>query len=169
MSNTFDLRKFLKDNKLTPSTKRLLSESYFDNYVAATGVENKVEIEGQKVEVRSIKARLSNDGYTGAIATYAQFENGKPLNAVELESLTDDYQELIQDKAQGMIREFRDYFGEEKIFDNIEDAKKEAQRISLEDNTAQHVEETEQSLYKLSDDYDKDHTVYSFENGRPLY
>lgn len=53
---------------------------------------------------------------------------------------------------------------------SLEDAKAEALKTSKEEGVVQHVEETEEGSgkYRVSDFYDSDLTVVSYENGRPL-
>jgi hypothetical protein len=53
---------------------------------------------------------------------------------------------------------------------SLEDAKAEAKRISREEGVVQHVEETEEGSgkYRLSDWYDSDLTVASYEDGMSL-
>jgi hypothetical protein len=52
--------------------------------------------------------------------------------------------------------------------DNFEQVKKEAQRISKEEGVAQHVNQVSDNVFKVSDWYDTNNTVVSFENGRQL-
>lgn len=52
--------------------------------------------------------------------------------------------------------------------DNFEQVKAEAQRISREEGVAQHVNQVSDNVFKISDWYDADTTVISFENGRQL-
>jgi hypothetical protein len=51
---------------------------------------------------------------------------------------------------------------------NLEKVKAEAQRISKEEGVAQHVNQISHNNYAVSDWYDADKTVISFENGRQL-
>jgi len=51
---------------------------------------------------------------------------------------------------------------------SLEDAKKEAYRISKEEGVTQHVNSRGKDSYVVSDWYDSDSTVYSYENGRSL-
>lgn len=51
---------------------------------------------------------------------------------------------------------------------NFEQAKAEALRISKEEGVAQHVNQVSDNVFKVSDWYDADSTVISFENGRQL-
>ena len=51
---------------------------------------------------------------------------------------------------------------------DLDSAKAEAQRISGEEGVAQHVNQVGNDSYNVSDWYDSDSTVASFENGRPL-
>jgi len=50
----------------------------------------------------------------------------------------------------------------------LDDAKKEAMRISKEEGVAQHVNMVSDNNYKVDDWYDNDTTVVSYENGRQL-
>lgn len=50
----------------------------------------------------------------------------------------------------------------------LDDAKKEAMRISKEEGVAQHVNMVSDNNYKVGDWYDNDTTVVSYENGRQL-
>jgi hypothetical protein len=52
--------------------------------------------------------------------------------------------------------------------DNFEETKQEAQRISKEEGVAQHVNRVRNDQYVVSDWYDADKTIVSFENGRQL-
>lgn len=47
----------------------------------------------------------------------------------------------------------------------LEEAKKEAQRISKEEGVTQHVNQYRNGTYYISNWYNFDRTVYSFENG----
>jgi len=51
---------------------------------------------------------------------------------------------------------------------DFEQVKAEAQRISREEGVVQHVNQVGNDRYKISDWYDDDNTVVSFENGRQL-
>lgn len=69
--------------------------------------------------------------------------------------ITENVEEEVVSEAYGM---------------SLEDAKAEALKISKEEGVAQHVEETEEGsgTYRVSDFYDSDLTVVSYENGRLL-
>jgi hypothetical protein len=69
--------------------------------------------------------------------------------------ITENVEEEVVSEAYGM---------------SLEDAKEEAQRVSEEEGVVQHVEETEEGSgkYRVSDFYDSDLTVISYEYGRPL-
>ena len=66
---------------------------------------------------------------------------------------------VSEDEAIAFIKEW-----------NLEKAKAEAQRISQEEGVVQHVEETSEGSgeYRISDWYDSDLTVASYQNGMEL-
>ena len=119
MENTFDLRKFLSENKLTPGTKRLLNEeTSFENPMGEEApLDEKVDgcmIDGKKVNHDSIEAVSSE--WDGIDATYAEFEDGTPLDDDQLTQLSEnpDYQDLLAMQAtdqsdSGKIYEDEDY------------------------------------------------------------
>ena len=56
----------------------------------------------------------------------------------------------------------------EGSFNNFDEAKKEAQRISREEGVTQHVNSINDNVFEISDWFDDETTVASFEFGRPL-
>jgi hypothetical protein len=80
------------------------------------------------------------------------------------ESDIEDFYDSIKNESQ--VNE--DY--ERTTYLSLEDAKFEAQQISDEEGVVQHVEETSEGSgeYRVSDFYDSDLTVASYENGMEL-
>jgi hypothetical protein len=63
-----------------------------------------------------------------------------------------------------MIKLFEDFINES----NLKKAKEEALKISKEEGVAQHVNKIGPNKYKVSDWYDSETTVASYEDGRSL-
>ena len=80
------------------------------------------------------------------------------------------YGDLKENKLRSVIRNLINEELNEGYGMSLEDAKAEAQRISDEEGVVQHVEETSEGSgeYRVSDWYDSDLTVASYENGREL-
>lgn len=57
----------------------------------------------------------------------------------------------------------------ESTMNNLEIAKQKAQKISKEEGVAQHVNMVSNNKYVVSDWYDADNTIISYENGKELY
>jgi len=55
-----------------------------------------------------------------------------------------------------------------ELYDKFEDANNEALKISKEEGVAQHVNELPNGKYEVSDWFDSDQTIKSYENGRSL-
>ena len=64
--------------------------------------------------------------------------------------------------------DFEDLYQDEPSDGNLEVKKEEARRISAEEGVAQHVNMVSNGVYEVSDFFDADNTVYSYENGREL-
>lgn len=56
----------------------------------------------------------------------------------------------------------------ESTMNDLESAKTQAQKISKEEGVAQHVNQISDNKYKVSDWYDADKTIASYENGRQM-
>jgi len=93
---------------------------------------------------------------------------GRPDTWVKASDLKESYE--YESKLRSLVRNLIKEELNEGYGMSLEDAKVEAQRISQEEGVVQHVEETSEGSgeYRVSDWYDSDLTVASYQNGMEL-
>jgi hypothetical protein len=126
-----------------------------------------------KIEHENIKALARSLGQEGMelYDEYSKkaFPNSEPLekNEPKTTSITkkkaNPKLDILRDKIQNLMKE-------NEIFESmdLETAKAEAQQISEEEGVVQHVNELPNGGYTISNWYDSDNTVISYENGMKL-
>jgi hypothetical protein len=123
-----------------------------------------------KIDNDLIDQVLEEEGYYGifnARENYWFFPEGEET----IDQLENDLENIFIKK--GINARFEGQFNEtlnEGYGMSLEDAKAEAKKISEEEGVVQHVEETSEDSgkYRVSDWYDSDLTVVSYENGMEL-
>jgi hypothetical protein len=99
----------------------------------------------------------------------SQFKRDAVLTLPNLVTTFNTYEEVITIlKNKGILTEVLNEYGTSDYFNEYEDAVKYAEDISSKEGVVQHVNELPDGTYKVSDWYDSDTTVISFENGREL-
>jgi hypothetical protein len=99
----------------------------------------------------------------------SQFKRDAVLTLPNLVTTFNTYEEVITIlKNKGILTEVLNEYGTSDYFNEYEDAVKYAEDISSREGVVQHVNELPDGTYKVSDWYDSDTTVISFENGREL-
>ena len=83
-------------------------------------------------------------------------------------SLFEEYYNELSEVLDFDINEFHRKFIREDSHNNLQQAKTEAKAISAEEGVTQHVNQVADGVYEVSDWYDADTTVCSFENGMEL-
>ncbi len=79
-----------------------------------------------------------------------------------------DNKERLFEMMSKLDSSFKNKLNEGYGEDNLEEVKEKAKAISAEEGVVQHVNRVNNNIYKVSDWYDSDNTVCSFENGREL-
>lgn len=112
-----------------------------------------------ELEQLGVKYELSNNKFKPFKAIY------KPIN--KSDEWYKKFNKIINlNNLEGVVKvSLKEGYGM-----SLKDAKEEAQRISKEEGVVQHVEETEEGSgeYRVSDWYDSDLTVASYQNGMEL-
>jgi len=99
----------------------------------------------------------------------SQFKRDAVLTLPNLVTTFNTYEEVVTIlKNKGILTEVLNEYGTSDYFNEYEDAVKYAEDISSREGVVQHVNELPDGTYKVSDWYDSDTTVISFENGREL-
>lgn len=113
-----------------------------------------------KLNEESDATFIANNGSN----TYGSVDNMNPENQKIIKKDIQTGKMDSNHNIKGSIALQEEPFGD----DNFEQAKAEAQRISREEGVVQHVNQVSDNRFKVSDWYDGDNTVISFENGRQL-
>jgi hypothetical protein len=99
----------------------------------------------------------------------SQFKRDAVLTLPNLVTTFNTYEEVVTIlKNKGILTEVLNEYGTSDYFNEYEDAVKYAEDISSREGVVQHVNELPDGSYKVSDWYDSDTTVISFENGMQL-
>lgn len=94
--------------------------------------------------------------------------NGRGILKIRIEKLMkpkENIKESLSTMIKRIVREEKQKILKENVFDYLDDAKEEAKRISKEEGVVQHVNGLANGKYKVSDWYDSEETVCSYENG----
>jgi len=87
----------------------------------------------------------------------------KAIRSIIKEELNEDHTSNRKNQEQGLNE-----YGTSDYIESYNEAVKYAQEISKKQGVVQHVNELPDGSYKISDWYDDDMTIISFENGRQL-
>jgi hypothetical protein len=85
------------------------------------------------------------------------------IRSIIKEELNEDHTSNRKNQEQGLNE-----YGTSDYIESYNEAVKYAQEISKKQGVVQHVNELPDGSYKISDWYDDDMTIISFENGRQL-
>jgi len=170
----------LQESKLRAVIKQLIKEELNMKEIEESGKEAEYHAKTKKIseEIMKRKKKLK------ALTTLEEMEKGS-TNKDMLKSLKKEIKTLenLKMKLDKKYSPKEEVIGEEEAAPvpvreslnegygmSLKDAKEEAQRVSKEEGVVQHVEETEEGSgkYRVSDWYDSDLTVVSYQNGMEL-
>lgn len=165
----------LQESKLRTVIQQLIREELDLKEIDEVGKMAEYQAKSKKISEEIMKRRKK----LKALTTLEEIESGS-TNPKMVKSLKNEIKKLekIKEKLDKKFTPKEEVIGEEDATPlkeslnegygmSLEDAKAEAKRVSREEGVVQHVEETEEGSgkYRVSNWYDSDLTVVSYEDG----
>ena len=123
MTNNFDLRKFLSENKTTKTSN--LSEGNTDPKLV-----DLTKLDFNSIEVDGVDPNDAPD-YADAYVDYAEYKDGTPLTDEEIDYLNDYHSAIAQEHLSGVYEEVSEEIQEEKVEEVKEETVNESREAYL--------------------------------------